>query len=214
MMMIDTRVFYEKRGRIRYISHLDMNRLMQRALARARLPVWFTQGFNPHLYLTFPLPLSLGFESRYEMMDIRLTGPLPAEEVQERLNAQLPEGLLVFEVAPPQMGAAQIAFCDYEIALPGSASAQLEEFLNAPIVVEKKTKRGVSEVDIRPHLKLLSLREEERKTLLSLRCASGPVFNVNPSLAMEAFCKKYGHDAPDIDYLKTAVLTEHGERFR
>ncbi|MCI8442826.1 MAG: DUF2344 domain-containing protein [Provencibacterium sp.] len=213
-MMIDTRVFYEKRGRIRYISHLDMNRLMQRALARAKLPVWFTQGFNPHLYLTFPLPLSLGFESKSEMMDIRLTEQLPADEVKARLNAQLPEGLFVSEVAPPQLPAAQIAFCDYEITLPGSVSAQLEAFLAAPVVVEKKTKKGSSEMDIRPHLKLLGLREESGKTILLLRCASGPVFNVNPSLAMEAFCREYGHEAPDVDYLKTAVLTAQGERFR
>ena len=51
MFLIDIRIFYTKRGRIRYISHLDMNRLMQRALSRAKLPVWFTQGFNPHLSL-------------------------------------------------------------------------------------------------------------------------------------------------------------------
>ena len=212
-MMIDTRIFYEKCGRIRYISHLDMNRLMQRALARARLPVWFTQGFNPHLYLTFPLPLSLGFESKSEMMDIRLTEPVLPEEVKARLNAQLPEGLSVFEVAPPQMNAAQIAFCDYTITLPGSVAAQLEAFLSGPIIVQKKTKRGPAEMDIRPHLILRGLQEQEGKTQLFLRCAGGPALNVNPSLAMEAFCREYHREAPDIDYLKTAVLTAGGERF-
>ncbi|MCI8623200.1 MAG: DUF2344 domain-containing protein [Provencibacterium sp.] len=212
--MIDIRIFYTKRGRIRYISHLDMNRLMQRALSRAKLPVWFTQGFNPHLYLTFPLPLSLGFESDYEMMDIRLCDPLPMEEVRDRLNAQMPEGLSVLEAAPPQMKAAQIAFCDYTVTLRGHAAAEWEEFLAGPIVVEKKTKRGVSEMDIRPHLTLLGLEEREGETALSLRCASGPVFNLNPSLPVEAFCRRYGYEAPDVSYLKTAVRAAGGDWFR
>lgn len=213
-MMIDTRIFYEKRGRIRYTSHLDMNRLMQRALARTHLPVWFTQGFNPHLYLTFPLPLSLGFESAYEMMDIRLTEPLPAGEVLGRLNAQLPAGLSVFEVAPPVLPAAKVAFCDYAIALPWAVQEELEGFFSAPIVVDKKTKRGISAVDIRPHMQLLGIEGQEGKTRLSLRCESGPVFSVNPSLAMAAFCAAKGCDAADIDYLKTAVRAADGELFR
>lgn len=213
-MMIDTRIFYKKRGRIRYTSHLDMNRLMQRALARTHLPVWFTQGFNPHLYLTFPLPLSLGFESDYEMMDIRLTEPLPAKEVMERLNARLPTGLSVIAVAPPALPASQIAFSDYAITLPWETSKELESFFSAPIVVDKKTKRGTSEVDIRPHMTVLGISGQEGKTHLSLRCESGPVFSVNPSLAMAAFCRDIGYDAADIDYLKTAVRAADGELFR
>ena len=57
---------------MRFISHLDMTRFMARVIRRAELPVWYTEGFNPHLYMTFALPLSLGFESEYEVVDIRL----------------------------------------------------------------------------------------------------------------------------------------------
>ena len=57
---------------MRFISHLDMTRFMSRTIRRAELPVWYTEGFNPHLYMTFALPLSLGFESDYEVVDIRL----------------------------------------------------------------------------------------------------------------------------------------------
>ena len=66
------RLFYTKHGRMRFISHLDMTRFMARVIRRAELPVWYTEGFNPHLYMTFALPLSLGFESEYEAVDIRL----------------------------------------------------------------------------------------------------------------------------------------------
>ena len=56
--MINIRVFYHKTSRAKYISHLDIMRCMQRAVVRAGLPVWYTEGFNPHIYLTFSLPLS------------------------------------------------------------------------------------------------------------------------------------------------------------
>ena len=67
------RLFFTKLDRAKYISHLDMNRCMSRALKRSGLPVWYTGGFNPHMYLTFPLPLSLGCESVYECVDLKMT---------------------------------------------------------------------------------------------------------------------------------------------
>ena len=91
--MENVRVFYQKTGRGKYISHLDMTRCMKRALRRAGIPVWYTEGFNPHVYMTFALPISLGFESLCETMDIRLTQPMSLEEIKERLNRVLPEGI-------------------------------------------------------------------------------------------------------------------------
>ena len=68
----DVRVWFSKTGTARYISHLDLNRCMSRAFHKAKLPLWYTEGFNPHVFLTFAAPLSLGFEGRHESMDIRL----------------------------------------------------------------------------------------------------------------------------------------------
>ena len=114
---IDIRVFYKKRGRIKYISHLDMNRCMQRALVRTGLPCWHTEGFNPHLYLTFALPLSLGYESDCEIMDFRLTEEIDLGEVQNRLNAVLPEGLEVYRVALKGEKFDKIVSADYTVEL-------------------------------------------------------------------------------------------------
>ena len=86
-MFIDYRVFYTKTGRLKYISHLDVNRLMQRALKRSGLPVWYSEGFNPHIYITFALPLALGLESRYEIMDFRLTANLPEKRLPVGFSA-------------------------------------------------------------------------------------------------------------------------------
>ena len=74
--MVPVRATFEKRRRAKYISHLDLMRCMQRAFKRAGVPIWYTEGFNPHAYLMFPLALSLGCESGCECMDFRIDGEM------------------------------------------------------------------------------------------------------------------------------------------
>ena len=69
--MREVRLRFSKTGRLKYISHLDINRAMSRALKRAGIPLWYTEGFNPHPYMSFSLPLSLGVESLCESVDLR-----------------------------------------------------------------------------------------------------------------------------------------------
>ena len=92
-MRKDVRVWFSKTGTARYISHLDLNRCMSRAFHKAKLPLWYTEGFNPHVFLTFAAPLSLGFEGRHESMDIRLIEDMPYPELIEKLNAGLPHDI-------------------------------------------------------------------------------------------------------------------------
>ena len=66
----NVRIFYEKKGRMKFVSHLDMNRFMSRLIAKSKIPVWYTEGFNSHIYINFALPLSLGFESDYEVLNV------------------------------------------------------------------------------------------------------------------------------------------------
>ena len=96
--MINVRLKFKKEGRARYISHLDLNRFMIRAIRRASIPVWYTEGFNTHPYIVFGLPLSLGYSSESEHMDFKLEGDLSIEEVQERFSKQMPEGLDMISV--------------------------------------------------------------------------------------------------------------------
>ena len=93
--MKTVRVFFAKEGRLKYISHLDVTRCLARVFKRSRLPIWYTQGFNPHAYLTFALPLPLGVESCCESFDFRLTEEVSCEEVTDRLNAVLPDDIAV-----------------------------------------------------------------------------------------------------------------------
>lgn len=190
--MIDIRLGFSKTDRAAYISHLDCNRLFQRAFKRSGLPVWYTQGFNPHVYLTFPLPLSLGIESLCETVDFRLTQETPMEEVVDHLNAVLPEGVRALWAAPPAYGAEQIASALYEIRLyakgdlPGAlASAQLT--LDAPqLLVDKKTKKGVKQVDLKQSLSAVRLSAEADCVFLQVELPAGGSFNINPALVAGA----------------------------
>ena len=80
--MIKVRAVFAKRGRAKYISHLDLNRCMQRVFKRSGIPIWYTEGFNPHIYITFALPLSLGYESGVEIMDFNITEGIPFKDIR------------------------------------------------------------------------------------------------------------------------------------
>ena len=99
--METVRVFFAKEGRLKYISHLDVTRCLSRVFNRCGLPIWYTQGYNPHPYLTFALPLPLGVDSRCESFDFRLTDATDYQTVQDRLNAALPDDLRVLRAAAP-----------------------------------------------------------------------------------------------------------------
>lgn len=92
--MREIRLRFSKTGRAKYISHLDINRAFSRAFARANINLWFTEGFNPHPYMSFSLPLSLGVESMCENVDIRLLDDdISNEEIKIKMNSVLPEGI-------------------------------------------------------------------------------------------------------------------------
>ncbi len=94
--MKNVRVWFEKKGAVRYISHLDLTRNMSRGIKLSGLPVWYTEGFNPRIYMTYAMPLSLGVCGERECMDIRLTEEFPLEEIAppvERPPSRRPAGL-------------------------------------------------------------------------------------------------------------------------
>ena len=96
--MREIRLRFSKTGQAKYISHLDTNRVFSRAFARAKLNLWFTQGFNPHPYMSFSLPLSLGVESLCENVDIRILDDISNDEVKKRVNDALPLGIRILDV--------------------------------------------------------------------------------------------------------------------
>lgn len=223
--MINVRVFYHKTGRAKYISHLDIMRCMQRAVARADLPVWYTEGFNPHIYLTFSLPLSLGYESESEIMDFRLVDDgYPLDEVTSRLNRSLPPDIRVVRTATPVNKPEGIAAAIYEIkasASDCSSSALGKAFRTfmeqKEILVEKRVKKGarkiMKEIDIRPLCELLSCKENGDNLLIRLKTAAGIQTNLNPSLLLEAFSAYCQADGFSYSVCRKSLLLADGTDF-
>ena len=114
---------------MRYISHLDLTRNMARGLKLSGLPVWYTEGFNPRIYMTYAMPLSLGVCGERECMDIRLTEDVPLEDIAPRLNAHLPAGLQALEATEPVDKFEDIQYGAYQLFLEGDPAA-LEEQLH------------------------------------------------------------------------------------
>ena len=148
---------------------------MSRAFHKAKLPLWYTEGFNPHVFLTFAAPLSLGFEGRRESMDIRLIEEMPYAELIEKLNAGLPRDIRVYAVTEPKMKGNDIANAEYvlraETGDPAALQAALEGVLAQPeLLVQKHTKKGERTVDIRPYF--ADMRFEPEDGLRAIRAAS------------------------------------------
>lgn len=214
--MMNVRVFYTKTGRAKYISHLDMLRFMGRALGRSKLPVWYTEGFNRHIYTTFALPLSLGFESLCEFMDFRLTcDEYNMDEVVSRLDACLTPDVRVVRAAAPVYKPDTIAWADFTVGLsysddvdPAVAIEAFTRFSDQPsITVEKKTKRGTNMVDLKPFLELQSAAVSEGKAVLELRLAAGGQMNVNPMLLLGEFARQSALEPELTSVLRRRVLT-------
>ena len=224
--MIPVRATFSKRRRAKYISHLDLMRCMQRAFKRAGVPIWYTEGFNPHAYLMFPLALSLGYESGCECMDFRLDGDMTMTEAMERLNRVLPPDLQIVKVAEPVKKHTEIAFADYALALecgdhtaPAALRAAWDSFSAQPeILMEKKTKRGSTQIDLKAQAEIRGVSEGEQALCLTLRMPAGTSVNVNPSLLMDAFSAWLAEHAPEVQTgmlraERTAILCADGSDF-
>lgn len=212
----DVRMFYEKTGMAKFISHLDTVRCITRAMKRAGVPIWYTEGFNPHAFLTFAMPLSLGFESLCETVDFRLTETVDLDELREKINGALPDDISVKAIALPVYAAADIRFADYEIIFNNPDSRlfeHAEKLLSSDeIFVEKKGKQGrkkvTKEVNIKEHIKKYSLCESDGKLKLCALLSSGPSVNINPTLLISAVVKDTETDAQDVDVIKVQSYTE------
>lgn len=190
--MINARLFFKKYGDLKYISHLDLNRLMLRALKRASLPVWYTEGYNPHMYITFALPLSLGYESDYEIMDLRLEKEISFDEIKQRINDVLPEGIEIIKAANQKKKTSDIAFADYEIKIfcediQKCRDSLIDFFAQETILTEKKTKKGSKTIDLKPDTEITGITAQNGSVVINLRLPAGSNKNINPSLIIDSF---------------------------
>ena len=219
--MYDVRLWLSKQGRLKFVSHLDMFRLMQRAVRRAGIPLWYTEGFNPHPYISFLLALSLGVEGKKEPVDIRIVGDMALEEIRDSLNAVFPEGLRVEEAALPFNKPAEIAFAEYEAVISKEYIGK-EELKNAldcgELVTEKSGKSGgrkiMKTVNVSEHIKKYTLTEDEGSIYLNVILPAGSTFNLNPLQLIDAVCRYLGKNFTPERAVRNRLLLEDLSEFR
>ena len=209
--MIRVRATFEKCGRAKYISHLDLNRCMLRTFRRSRLPIWYTEGFNPHPYYSFALALSLGFESSCEILDFNLNEDIPFDEIKDKLNSVMPEGMRIIKVAEQKQKITAIAKAEYSFSLVSddvdSLYADVNKLIARPeILIEKKTKKGIKTVDIKPDMEILTCNKTERSVDISMYLPAGTQTNYNPTLFIEALKKMTDIAFEPENIRRTAIL--------
>ncbi len=192
-----------------------MTRLFTRAVRRTGITMWYTEGFHPHLYMTFALPLSLGIESDCESVDMKLVDEITLEGLKERLNYVMPEGITVIDVCEPKMKANQIASSRYTVMLSAKYKDKLLEFFaRDEINAIKKGKAGEKLVNIKTLIYDYSVKDAGKEMELSLNLASGNIKSLNPTLLLSAFANEHNIDLDGTFIIRTAVLTENGEIFK
>ncbi len=222
------RIKFRKVGDLQYISHLDLQRTMARVLVRAKIPMWYTQGFNPHAKVIFGIPLSVGTESECEFIDLRIDRDIPPLAVMEQLNRELTDEMQICEAYEPSTTFSDIAWAKYEMALrfegaDADTARHLEElFTAAPLYMTKKTKSGEKQIDIVPMIKKLRAvapAEHPNEIRISAVLCAGNTEHLNPEFLIKAAREHLGILCGDpikesYSILRTHVYTQDGQEFR
>lgn len=175
---------FAKEGRAKYISHLDLMHTMQRAMARCEMPLWFTEGFNQHAYVSVALPLSTGFSGEWELLDFNLVCDSVPINAVEALNSVFPEGLRAIEIYPLEDGGMplrDLAWSRYRITwrfaddvVPEGFVRDVEELFSRDTVeILKRSKRAEKTVNMREFMRGLTLSEQDGVVVAEAVTAAG-----------------------------------------
>lgn len=221
--MREVRLLFSKTDRCKYISHLDIYRCMSRALTRAQIPLWYTEGFNPHPYMSFSLPLPLGVESMCESLEIRITGDISNSEIKDNLNAVLPTGIRIVDVYDDFRDCSEIAFSDYVFKYDFKDNKEAEKRIKKVlsqdnIIALKRGKQGrrkvLKEVDIKPLIDKCSVSVRDNSTVINARLAAGQHSNLSPELFSQTLLKLADLDFEWKSISRLALLDADYNNFR
>ena len=185
--MADIRVYFTKLGRLKYISHLDLQRAIARLLVRSELPIAYSEGFNPHPRLTITQPLSIYQEGERESFDFRLTEEIDSETVKSRLSQNAFSGMEILEVEVI-VGKSASKSAIWRLELKTEISA--EEFSSAfkgEMQVTKRSKSGEKLVDIAPLVSLISAEKTDNGIVARIEAPAAGNNYLNPSYVVAFF---------------------------
>jgi radical SAM-linked protein len=185
--MYRLRVKFNRGGQLKFLSHLDLMRLWERALRRAGISPAYSEGFSPHPRISMAAPLAVGVTSRAEMMDIFMEQRISYDLFIEKVKPQLPDGISIIEVitVSPQAPSLQsrLCFAEYEVIIETEDAAdKMRGKINDLLAKEQLPwhhlrDTGEKYYDLRPlidDLWLIEKQETSGKIGMKLRCdASG-----------------------------------------
>ncbi len=216
------RIWFDKLEDVKYISHLDLMRCFTRAMRRAKIPLWYTEGFNPHPYMQFALPLSLGMQSVCESVDIRIEGDISDEDILERLKATMPTGINIKGITRPIHDPKKITYGDFSLVFSGADDCdRLEKLIKDSLdaqsfIVEKLGKKGrqkvMKQIDLKEHIKKFEVMRNGEEVICRLVLPAGSTVNINPSLFSDKIAQLYG-EMLNIDIMRNKLLLENMKEF-
>lgn len=185
------RVHYEKREPIRFTSHLDLIRIFERAFRRANIKLAFSQGFHPHPKIAYGPPLTVGFTSEAEYMDVHYHRDAELD-IKTSLNRNLPEGLRILTIrnlyGKQQSLASIINRAEYDVILSKSfdqsyLQTRIREFLDREqIVIERQRTNGLHQIDIRPFVAAIAVNEQNGNLHCSIDFIKGSTARIQEIL--------------------------------
>ena len=187
-------VKYSKDNEAIYVSHLDVQRSMQRTLRRCGLPIKYTMGFHPHVALTFAQPLSVAVESQGDYMEFSLVDYVNPEIIKSRINSVIAPGFYAescgYIAKEYKSLMSMVAMCEWNIKVDSKYQSDLADrirFVNesTELIVEKRTKKGYTDIDIRNGIYNIT-PVPNAGNMIHLRLASGGKLNISPKLVLAA----------------------------
>ena len=193
---------FEKSERIRHIGHLDIQRSVQRGLRRSGLPVAYSQGFNPHILITFASALSTGACGKREIMDVTMAEDTDADVFLAKMNRSMPPEMQLKEARildnkhPSLMG--MVAAAQYDLMIrEDEAGERLSAAIPSMMAKERilsmrKTKTRLTECDIKPLIYSLRAEKEDGKTHLRCMLALNEKESCKPQMLLDALKEQAG----------------------
>jgi len=208
---------FTKTGNMRFISHLDIQTLFQRALKRGNVKVSYSHGYNPHELMNIVSPLSLGYESLGELVEIDTDEAYDCEDFMERLNRALPQGIKFIacrEVERKNQNTSIVSnFAIFEacFAVEKSPKLNIGDFLSQDIIlIEKRDKKTKQMVEKDVKNMVYGIEEKDGKLLLKLGCASNAT--VNPTNLIAALFRFSGLSFNTEECRITRLLIDYDEK--
>lgn len=190
---------FEKDGDLRFISHLDLMRAIERAMRRAEIKFSLSKGFNPHPLLSFGSALMIGATTHGDYFDVVLEEEVDPEKFKNDMNRTLPKGLKIidcYQVDDKDLLSDRISESEYIISVNTLIDEKdikdiVERFIKRDeILIEKDTKRGKKIIDLKQYmvdLKILDICEDELTFYLRLKISEGSPSPIHVLKAIDNF---------------------------